>query len=1046
MQSSEQEEAAKEDKEFAHITDIQEQMYKKIGGMLPLGDVPRPDMYPTDSHDVKSDLPATDSHIERKPSYDEESYEHGYKKDNLPNNSTNTNETVLGSNSTTPLSTEPSNNTLQQIAPKEESSKAHDITIEVGKSKSMNFDGKNNTGLKLSTNDAADAKNGTAAKNNTEAGNIVHKRDVKGDANGEPKKSKRKYAKTEKLKQARGGKKNAVIVNRPPVIYHPPPEIYHRPAIVLHRPPILIERPSIVYHQPPVIVHRPAVIYRQPPLIFHQPPPVVHQPLLRSHDSWMPIPSLHHVGSEIQRAGVWSGVPKQLGWDSDGVTNANGINFGHGDFHEGETELQGGNNGMMAGGVNGGLAVESGGVGAEGGGVSAEGGAVGAEGAEGGNMGMGMGVDGGSMGVQDGAVGQIGGQEVQGLSVANAGEGSIDNGIRKSDIHKRKDRKKSKQKKKSTLSRLRRSASGGKTRTKDKKGTKKDVVVNRPPIIYHPPPEIYHRPDIVIHRPPIVIHRPPIIYHQPPVIVHRPAVVYHQPPIIFHQPPPAVQQPLLYSHDTFVVHPSFVAQHLGSILRTAHHYIGPPRLLTHMGQPLFQGLAGQLEEESHRSNSHDFGEGGFHSAEMNGGNMNEALMAQNGIHGLGFDHSALPDLRSLHDFASNEQFAMNEPAFQPSQTRTMDMERPGVSGFPDFSQSPSAMEPEQGQQGMEGSMENQSLEPLAYPNDVPSGMEGMGRFKRSKISKGKHKKHHKEETGSKRQYLFDHAHGHSTFEFHHSHDGGREVVLHRPGVVFHPPPEVVHRPNIVIHRAPLLVQRPPIIVHQPPVVIHRPPIFYHQPDVVFHTPPPMVHHQKFYSHDMYAPVPRFSHVHSHVTKVHDLIGNPFHIHGYSHGYDGHHIFDNLREGHFGGGDFYGGYMPHADYGTSHEFIGHHHRPMYRGELYSEHGFGDVYGTRHYGHIMGERLEGGEGDRKNDEDEDEDKGKDDKDDKEENDEDDDDDSGKSRSRIEEREEEEDRDDEEEDEGRTDERGESRSKILHVVQRATPDENSGKQKYY
>lgn len=114
----------------------------------------------------------------------------------------------------------------------------------------------------------------------------------------------------EKFKTGKKKKKD-VVVNRPPIIYHPPPEIYHRPDIVVHRPPLLIHRPSIIYHQPPVIVHRPAVVYHQPPLVFHQPPPAVQQPLLVSHDSFAMHPSSKytHMGSVVNKIGAYVGVP-----------------------------------------------------------------------------------------------------------------------------------------------------------------------------------------------------------------------------------------------------------------------------------------------------------------------------------------------------------------------------------------------------------------------------------------------------------------------------------------------------------------------------------------------------------------------------------------------------------------------------------------------------------------------------------------------------------------------------------------------------------------
>ena len=131
--------------------------------------------------------------------------------------------------------------------------------------------------------------------------------------NAKPGTKKATVPKSKEVEKFKTGKKKKkdVVVNRPPIIYHPPPEIYHRPDIVVHRPPLLIHRPSIIYHQPPVIVHRPAVVYHQPPLVFHQPPPAVQQPLLVSHDSFAmhPASSYTHMGSVVNKIGAYVGVP-----------------------------------------------------------------------------------------------------------------------------------------------------------------------------------------------------------------------------------------------------------------------------------------------------------------------------------------------------------------------------------------------------------------------------------------------------------------------------------------------------------------------------------------------------------------------------------------------------------------------------------------------------------------------------------------------------------------------------------------------------------------
>ena len=891
-------------------------MYRKIGGLLPLGDVPRPDIYPAE---VKDDI-EKGSHYEQKPIDEDNKNEFlkSYKKDELPNTNNNNTTKEAGKlledkqvgNSTkasmNPTSSDLNNDTkafLNNNSSTDSTEKPHDLNIEVSKTKSLNF----NT-----------LKNETQATKPSKRAHIEHNK------GGESvlkrlKKTLHKIRK-QKPKTERGGKKNTVIVNRPPVVYHPPPEIYHRPPLVLHRPPLLINRPSIVYHQPPVIVHRPAVIYRQPPLVFHQPPPMVRQPMLHSDDTFQTVPMLQHIGSHVLPAAHLEGTPPQHGWDNDAMQYDSNLNFGQGDFTHGgvvsENSLGFDGHAIGLGGHtdNSQLEFEQ---------VSEE----------------------ESAGDDDGLIGDVGGHQVQGLTLhdlpgakqvaaGNGADPTVTSGIRKSLIRPLSVDKK--HTKKHHVERNRREATTANTvspsssdimsnehtnedssnnntiqkksvvQGKDKKGTKKDVVVNRPPIIYHPPPEVYHRPDIVIHRPPIVIHRPPIIYHQPPVIVHRPAVVYHQPPIVFHQPPPAVQQPLLFSHDTFMVHPSFIAQHLGSVLRTAHHYIGPPRMLTNFGQPLYSGVLNQLgslpsnenllqaHDEVHSDNLNRLGDvvSNYHSATGIPNRFSDAhpefnlreiaLSRLQHTPSLQLDNGLLQRDQNLPEI---EETAQRQP-----ESRTLEMTQPNFA-------SPFMRELNADRDEVPVGSDPEDLLNEPGDNEADSPM-----FKRSKIPKHKISKHHrqklKEATGAKRQFLGPH----SNIEFHNLHNGAHEIVVHRPGVVFHPPPEVIHRPNIVIHRAPLLIQRPPIIVHQPPVVIHRPQVYVHQPDVVFKTPPPVIHQPHYHSHDMYSHFPHLHHVHSDVEYDH-VDQNPYHTHQHygpafidGVGMEGHHHgLDGLSE-------------------------------------------------------------------------------------------------------------------------------------------------------
>ena len=703
-------------------------------------------------------------------------------------------------------------------------------------------------------------------------------------------------------KDEKGKRKNEIVMHRPPIIYHPPPEIYHRPDIVVHRAPIMLHRPPIIYHQPPVVVHRPAIIYHQPPIVFHQPPPMVHQPILHSHDTWVTKPVVFHTASTISHEKTYYGMPNHVfsgayGDDCHGGhcsfrkghvphgnrTQAKGLN--HSDNHRKKTKRNSLGDYM---GYFTSLWKRS---------------PLNKRDSEGGYD---------FISSSDGAR--------QKLSYTDMNKGAIS----------RRDTRSQYSTSLNTIwkQKVKRNSDDSKNGTENKK--KKDVVVNRPPIIYHPPPEIYHRPDIVVHRPPLVIHRPPIIYHQPPVIVHRPAVVYHQPPIVFHQPPPAVSQPLLYSHDSFTVHPTFFATHHGSVVRDFGHYVGVPNVITNYGNPLFgRGPIGKRSEiEKKPSDGNTKTSKSTSSAELpskkdkaknesseKAGKKNTVL-----VHRPPIIYHPPPEIYHRPIIVVHRPPIMihRAPIFyhQPPVV----VHRPAIV----YHQPPLIFHqpPPMVHQPVLKSHDTWISKPVVIPFSsrvmhhhtyvgVPDAytvhhFEGSHGFYKSRILKHTH---HEDEHAFERNKIASDNNSTKTDKdsFQKSKTMTQEskqnstlnlkttqttnqkgkkknaVIVRRPPVIYHPPPEIYHRPDIVVHRAPIIVHRAPIVYHQPPVIVHRPAIVYHQPSLIFHQPPPVVHQPIFRSHDTY--------VHSPVVRLFGSrlhhVGHIYHIpHAYYHGHGG----------------------------------------------------------------------------------------------------------------------------------------------------------------
>ena len=739
------------------------------------------------------------------------------------------------------------------------------------------------------------------------------RRNAKSDGKKTEKKEERKHSlshpRAQHPKDVKGNRKNAIVMQRPPIIYHPPPEIYHRPDIVVHRAPIMLHRPPIIYHQPPVVVHRPAIIYHQPPIVFHQPPPVVHQPILHSHDTWVTKPMVYHTASMVSHAKTYYGIPSHVysGEFGEGCHGAHcsyrkgkvphsktsqAKNSTHQD-HTKKTKRDSFSdymayftslwkrNGLTKRGIDDQYDFIT---------------------------------------STDGSKEKLTYRNMD-VSVVNKRDIASEHNSWIPKVRRETEKEESEDSKEGT-----------------QKKKKKDVVVNRPPIIYHPPPEIYHRPDIVVHRPPLVIHRPPIIYHQPPVIVHRPAVVYHQPPIVFHQPPPAVSQPLLYSHDSFTVHPSFYATHHGSVVRDFGHYVGVPNVITNYGNPLF----GRPPPIGKRSK------------------IEGSPSTENATVAVNDNSTAAASKRASLD--EHDRKAKNETSEKAGKKNTVIVRRPPIIYHPPpeiyhrpiivvhrppimihrapifYHQPPVVVHrpaivyhqpplifhqpPPMVHQPVLKSHDTWISHPVVTPYSsrvlhhhtyvgVPDaytvhhfGGHGNSFYKshilkhtKSFVEKASARneisgdnKSTKSEKDSSQNSLHDRK-GNVTSKLKTkkatSQKGGKKnaVILRRPPVIYHPPPEIYHRPEIVVHRAPIVIHRAPIIYHQPPVIVHRPAIVYHQPAIIFHQPPPVIHQPVFRSHDTYVhrPVVRL-----YGSRIHH-VGHMYHIpHAYYHGHGGIH--------------------------------------------------------------------------------------------------------------------------------------------------------------
>ena len=108
-------------------------------------------------------------------------------------------------------------------------------------------------------------------------------------------------------------KRHRVVVARPDIIYHQPPEIVHRAPVVVHRPDVVIHRAPVIVHRPSVVVHKPDVVLHQPPVVFNSPNPMVHQPRAVSHDMYVTRPAAQYHGSELQHVGGMMATPAITG-------------------------------------------------------------------------------------------------------------------------------------------------------------------------------------------------------------------------------------------------------------------------------------------------------------------------------------------------------------------------------------------------------------------------------------------------------------------------------------------------------------------------------------------------------------------------------------------------------------------------------------------------------------------------------------------------------------------------------------------------------------
>ena len=572
-------------------------------------------------------------------------------------------------------------------------------------------------------------------------------------------------AEQKKVNSERAHRKHSVVVNRPPVVFHPAPEVFHRPPYVVHQPDIVIHRPPVVYHQPPVIVHHPPVAYHQPPIMFSQHHPVIVAPSLhhhelfggygcmfggagcfgsgfhgypflygKSHVSKPKRPKHSHMKSAkgskkhdivIHRPPLVYHPPPEIYHRPDIVVHRPDVLVHRPSIVYDQPSLVLHRPAVVyheppvvfhqpppmahlpvyhADDIYAPHPVFT-------------------------QAGSHLEFDHNVVGTPE----SFGPEDCHDYFGCPGGYGAAHSyGKSKIEKHARKHSRGDKR----TL--VNHKKENGETRSAHKKY---HLMVHRPPIVYHPAPTFYHRPDVVVHQPDIVIHRPSVVFHPPPVVVHKPAVVYREPPVVFHQPPPAVHQPLYHSHDAYMSHPVFI--HVGSEIEHEGNYIGHP--------------------DYHNDYHHDLGFGFGH-------------------HGYPYNGAAFP-------------------GFGKSKIQKSEKEKTTAA-----------------KKHTKDEIHDNRAKDDEESSKVDKRDTTATKIKRVQFP---HAQEEKTETGTKKNAIVVRR---PPIIYHPPPE-----VYHRPDIVVHRAPIVIQRAPLVYHQAPVIVHRPAVVYHQPAVVFHQPPPAVHQP-------------------------------------------------------------------------------------------------------------------------------------------------------------------------------------------------------------------------
>ncbi|XP_047141169.2 uncharacterized protein LOC100210570 isoform X3 [Hydra vulgaris] len=565
---SEQAEALREDKEFAKISQIQEEMYKKLNDVLPIGDMPRPDLYPTESKKtgLKHLVPSQTNEINKKEDiYGYKKYEvpigqkykNNFKKDHLPEdvklNLTISNTTSddlflfdkksnMSVTSTLPLTPQVTSSLTPVTLPTtpEKRRNTKNLLIEVSNSKVVSIDNSFNEEKRENTI-LLEKKNHQNVTKKSEIGhrNEVHANDKKFNQkkNLALKRKNTIFLKDQSLVNSsepisdvekendnfreeddtkNGVKSKAVNSSSREHVEQVNKRGLRCSACGVDCNPLcgtfynnnyngLLSKPVVFNHEPSVVAYKPPVVIHQPPVVLH---PVLHRHRVQVHhlDHYQLLPHSQACDCSDEYQHNCMCLPGQHLQNFNKKHHIRGKKHPRSEVESVSTRNSQSFKRCIDCGVNCDPGCHSNDYYGYGLGTGYNNGHP----IFSNNHATFEGADGIYNGGQwnegkDHEFGLNGEEDLNGFH--NNEENSLNNyGINELNF----------------------------ATHNEPNHDHETTVYKRPDIVVPQPPDIIHRPDIVIHRAPIIVHRRPIVYHQAPVIVHKPPVVVHQAPIVVH--------------------------------------------------------------------------------------------------------------------------------------------------------------------------------------------------------------------------------------------------------------------------------------------------------------------------------------------------------------------------------------------------------------------------------------------------------------------------------------------------------------------------------